>query len=169
MSAVQPGPASPFSESGGPMAPPPPGTVKCDAAPMKNNIGIENTTLVREARNARRPAAGAAAFAWPPDAAATADAMTIFCFGQMTRHTFASITVPNRAPVRIVTAHGEDQAADPSGDSPMRLPMIAAPVRNVSTADQRNQASARGTSFCVAALFVAASASAMNGPCTKLK
>src|SRR5438093_6802246 len=152
-----------------PMRLPPAGTVKCEAAPMKNNIGIENTTLVREARNARRAAAGAAAFAWPPDAAATADAITICCFGQITRHTFASMTVPNSAPVRIVTAHGEDQAADPSGDSPMRLPMIAAPVRNVTTADQRNHASARGTSFCVAALFVAASASAMNGPCTKLK
>src|SRR5437870_2477153 len=54
------------------------------AAPMKKSIGIEKTTLVREARNARRPAAAAAGFAWPPLAAATADAMTIFWFAQIT-------------------------------------------------------------------------------------
>src|SRR6266550_2375518 len=36
---------------------------------MKNSMGIEKTTFVRDARNARRAAAGAAAFAWPPDAA----------------------------------------------------------------------------------------------------
>src|SRR3989454_9097221 len=43
---------------------PPAGSVKCDAAPMKNSIGNENTTLVREARNARRAAPAAAGFAW---------------------------------------------------------------------------------------------------------
>ena len=57
----------------------------------------------------------------------------------------------------------------PAGASPMRFAMIAAPERNVNAALQRNHHSARGTSFCVAALFVAASASAKNGPCTKLK
>src|SRR5213078_4771874 len=33
---------------------PPAGSVKWDAAPMKNSIGNESTTLVREARNGRR-------------------------------------------------------------------------------------------------------------------
>ena len=51
---------------------------QCVAAPMKNSIGIENTTLVRDARNARRPAAAAAGFACPPFAAATAEAITTF-------------------------------------------------------------------------------------------
>src|SRR5712692_2423004 len=56
------------------------------AAPMKNNIGIENTTLVRDARNARRAAPAAAGFAWPPPAVAVALAITICCFGQITPH-----------------------------------------------------------------------------------
>jgi len=56
---------------------PPAGSVKCDAAPMKNSIGNENTTFVREARNARRAAPAAAGFAWPPAAVATALAITI--------------------------------------------------------------------------------------------
>src|SRR6185312_8358381 len=136
---------------------------------MKNSIGIENTTLVREARNARRAAAGAAAFAWPPDAAALADAITIFWLRQITPQTLISITVPNSAPVKMVSAQFEAQAAEPMVARPMRSPMIAAPVSQVSAADQRNQNRARGTSFCVAADLVAGSASAMNGPCTKLK
>src|SRR6266850_173693 len=105
---------------------------------MKKSMGIENTTLVREARNARRAAAGAAAFAWPPEAAAAADAMTISCFGQITRTTLKNMTVPNRAPVRIVMAQGVDHAPDPSGDSPKRFPRIASPVRNVTIAPPRN-------------------------------
>src|SRR5580765_7544258 len=120
---------------------------------MKNSIGIENTTLVREARNARRAATGAAAFAWPPDAAAFADAITICCLGQMTHTTLKNISVPNSAPVRIVIAQGVDHAAAPRGDAPMRFPMIRMPVRNVTMAPPRNQASARGSSFCVAVLF----------------
>ena len=35
-SAVQPGPASPFSGSGGPIAPPPPGTIKYDGGKRRN-------------------------------------------------------------------------------------------------------------------------------------
>src|SRR5689334_1167360 len=73
---------------------PPAGSVKCDAAPMKNSMGIENTTLVRDARNARRAATGAAALACPPDATALADAITICCFGQITRTTLKNISVP---------------------------------------------------------------------------
>src|SRR6266849_6215989 len=136
---------------------------------MKNSIGIEKTTLVREARKARRAATGAAALAWPPDAAAFAEAITICCLGQMTRTTLKNISVPKSAPVRIVIAHGVDHAAAPSGDSPNRLPMIARPVRNVRIAPPRNQRRARGRSFWVAVLLAAGSASAMNGPCTKLK
>src|SRR6266550_5123754 len=101
---------------------------------MKKSIGIENTTLVREARNARRAATGAAAFACPPDAAALADAITICCLGQMTRTTLKNMSVPNSAPVRIVIAHGVDQAAAPSGDSPKRFAMIRMPVRKVTIA-----------------------------------
>ena len=77
--------------------------------------------------------------------------------------------VPNSAPVRIVIAHPVDQAAAPSGDSPKRFAMIKIPVRKVTIAPPRNQRSARGNSFWVAVLLVAGSASAMNGPCTKLK
>src|SRR5688572_33070549 len=132
-------------------------------------MGMENTTFVRDARNARRAAAGAAALAWPPEAAAFADAITTFWLRQMMPHTLISMTVPNSAPVRIVTDQFEVQAALPVVARPRRSPMMAAPVRNVTSADHRNQASARGTSFCVAALLVAGSASAMNGPCTKLK
>jgi hypothetical protein len=39
------------------------------AAPMKNNMGNENITFVREAVRARGPAAAAAGSAWPPWAA----------------------------------------------------------------------------------------------------
>src|SRR5947208_12467060 len=120
---------------------------------MKNSIGIENTTLVREVRNARRAATGAAALAGPPEAATFAEAMTTCCFGQMTRTTLKNINVPKNAPVRMVIAHGVDQAPDPSGDSPTRLAMIRMPVRNVRIAPPRNQRSARGSSFCVAVLF----------------
>ena len=69
----------------------------------------------------------------------------------------------------IMRRYGVDHPAAPSGDSPMRFPMIARPVRNVRMAPPRNQRRARGTSFCVAVLLAAGSASAMNGPCTKLK
>jgi len=136
---------------------------------MKNSIGIENTTFVRDARKARRAAAGARALACPPDAAAFADAITICCLGQITRTTLRNISVPKSAPVRIVIAQGVDHAPAPSGDSPSRFPRMARPVRNVRIAPPRNQRSARGSSFCVAVLLVAGSASAMNGPCTKLK
>src|ERR1700694_6224656 len=99
---------------------------------MKNSIGTENTTVVRHTRNAGRPAAAAAGFACPPDAADTADAITTCCFGQITSTTLRNITVPNSAPVRIVIAHGLDHAAAPSGDSPSRFAMISAPVANVA-------------------------------------
>src|SRR5688500_15071297 len=100
-------------------------------------MGIENTTFVRDARSARRAAAGAAALAWPPEAAAFADAITTFWLRQMTPHTLNSMTVPSSAPVRMVMAHGVDHAAEPSGARPIRSPMMAAPVRNVTSADHR--------------------------------
>src|SRR2546423_14117268 len=93
---------------------PPPNGVRWDAAPMKKSMGIENTTLVREARNARRAATGATGFACPPDAVVRADAITMCCFGQITATTLRNIIVPNSAPVRMVIAHGVDQAALPS-------------------------------------------------------
>src|SRR6202165_5419097 len=101
---------------------------------MKNSIGIENTTLVRDTRNARRPAAAAAGFACPPDAADTADAITTCCFGQITSTTLRNITVPNSAPVRIVIAHGLDHAAAPSCDSPSRFALMSETVEHVATA-----------------------------------
>src|SRR6266702_2921112 len=52
-------------------------SVKCDAAPMKKSIGNDITTLVRDARNARRAAPAAAGFAALPPAVATALAMTV--------------------------------------------------------------------------------------------
>src|SRR5207245_10397601 len=138
-----------------------PVNVECDAAPMKNSIGIENTTFVRDARNARRAATGATALGCPPEAAAFADAMTICCFGQMTSTTLKNIRVPKSPPVKIVSAQGVDHAAAPSGDSPRRFPRIARPVRNVRMAPPRNQRRARGRSFWVAVLFAPGSASAM--------
>ena len=71
-------------------------------APMKKSMGIENRVLVREARNARRPAAAAAGSAWPPPRTAFVDAMTICCFGQMTIQTFRNMRVPIVAPMRII-------------------------------------------------------------------
>src|SRR3989442_1364935 len=96
-------------------------------------------------------------------AAVTNPVTTTPCWlGQITRHTLNSIRVPNAAPLRIVIPQGSLQLA-------RRRARIARPDRNVSAAAQRNHHSARGTSFCVATLLVEASASAKNGPCTKLK
>src|SRR3989442_5761375 len=92
------------------------------AAPMKNSIGIESTTLVREARNARRPAAPAAGFAWPPAAA-----ITTFWFGQITRHTLKSMTVPSSAPLRIATPQGERATDTSSGAAIHHLTTIVPP------------------------------------------
>src|SRR5260370_24027308 len=139
------------------------------AAPMKNNIGIENTTLVREARNARRAAAGAAGFAWAPAAVATAFAITICCFRQITPHTFTSMIVPSSAPVRMAVPQGLVATELPAGASPNRFAMIRNPERNVSAALQRNHHSARGARRWGAALLVAACASAKKGPWTQLK
>src|SRR5438309_9429835 len=136
---------------------------------MKKSIGMENTTLVRDARNARRPATAAAGLAWPPPAAATAEAITIFCFGQITAQTFKNISVPNRAPVKMASPQGLVMTDAPGGAWSTRFVMIAAPERKVNIAPHRNHHSARGTSVRVAALFVAPSASAKNGPCTKVQ
>src|SRR5438093_508827 len=69
------------------------------AAPMKKSMGMERTTLVREARPARAPAGAAAGLAGLPDAVSTAFWMTICCFGQITNHTLAHMIVPRRPPV----------------------------------------------------------------------
>src|SRR5438034_3989337 len=104
---------------------------------MKNSIGIEKTTLVRDARKARRPAAAAARFACPPFAAATAEAITIFWLRQITPQTFASITVPNSAPGKIAAAQGFITGTS-GGRAPARLAMMRAPVSKVIDADQLN-------------------------------
>src|SRR2546428_13932520 len=136
---------------------------------MKKSIGTETAGLAREAGNAGRPAAAAAGLAWPPPAAATAEAITTCCFGQITAQTFRNISVPNRAPVKMASPQGLVMTDAPGGAWSTRFVMIAAPERKVNIAPHRNHHSASGTSFCVAALFVAPSASAKKGPCTKLK
>src|SRR2546430_6842665 len=136
---------------------------------MKKTSGPENPTLVRDARNARRPAAAAPGLAWPPPAAATAEAITTSCFGQITAQTFKNISVPNRAPVKMASPQGLVITEVPGGACSTRLVMIAAPERKVNIAPHRNHHSARGTSLCVAALFVSPSPSAKKGPSTKLK
>src|SRR5260370_42183466 len=128
---------------------------------MKKSMGNDIPTLVRDTRNARRAAPAVAGLAAPPPAVVTALAITIFWFGQITSQTFRNISVPNAAPVRIVMPQGS------LGFAP-RNQRIRKPERKVSSAPHRNHQSARGTSFCVATLLVDASASAKNGPCTKL-
>src|SRR5436309_13889110 len=94
---------------------------------MKKSIGTENTTLVRDARNARRPAAAAAGLAWPPPAAATAEAITTCCFGQITAQTFKNISVPNRAPVKMASPQGLVMTEVPGGAWTTRRASVAAP------------------------------------------
>src|SRR5437867_7648920 len=106
---------------------------------MKKSIGTENTTLVRDARKARRPAAAAAGFAWPPPAAATAEAITTCCFGQITSQTFKNISVPNRAPVKMASPHGLVMTEVRGGGWGTRLVMMAAPERKGKLAPNRNQ------------------------------
>src|SRR6516162_2099142 len=54
---------------------------------MKNTIGIEKRTLVREATVERAPRAAAAGFAGLPAAVSTAFWITTFCAGQITNQT----------------------------------------------------------------------------------
>src|SRR3989442_6838580 len=135
---------------------------------MKKSIGTENRTWVRDARTARRPAAAAAGLAWPPPAAATAEAITICCFGQITAQTFTNISVPNRAPVKMASPQGLVMTEVPGGAWSTRFVMNAAPERKGKMAPHRNHHSARRTSFFVAAPLEAPSASADQGPCTTL-
>src|SRR2546428_11832061 len=104
---------------------------------MKKSIGTENTTLVRDARKARRPAAAAAGFAWPPPAAATAEAITACCFGQITSQTFKNISGPNRAPVKMASPHGLVMTEVPGGAWSTRLVMRDAPARQGHTGPHR--------------------------------
>jgi len=68
---------------------------------MKNSIGSENKVLVRDASPALARAAPASGKASPPTATCSAEAMTIFCFGQMISHTFRNIRVPIVAPTMM--------------------------------------------------------------------
>ena len=71
---------------------------RCTEEAMKNNIGNENSVLVREARPALASAPAAAGSASPPAAAFSAEAITIFWLGQMISQTFRNIIVPRVAP-----------------------------------------------------------------------
>src|SRR5689334_20126291 len=67
------------------------------ADPMKNSIGTDSTTLVREARPPRAPAAAAAGLAGLPAAVSSAFWITILFLGQITNHTLAHMIDPRRA------------------------------------------------------------------------
>src|SRR5687767_15484003 len=71
---------------------------KWDVKTMKNSIGIEKNVLTRLARPASLAAPAAAGSGSPPAATASAEAMLIFWFGQMTIHTLAAIVMPSSAP-----------------------------------------------------------------------
>src|SRR5690349_4532137 len=74
--------------------------------PMKNSIGIESTTLVREARPPRAPAGPAAGLAGLPAAVSIAFWITILFLGQITNHTLAHMMEPRSAPSRIFQVPG---------------------------------------------------------------
>src|SRR5262245_34741080 len=71
------------------------------AEPMKNSIGTESATFVREARPARAPAGAAAGFAGRPAAVSIAFWITTFWFGQITNHTLAHMNEPSNPPSRM--------------------------------------------------------------------
>src|SRR5712691_7934909 len=65
------------------------GRGRCVAEPMKKSMGMENTTLVREASPPRAPAAAAAGLAGLPAAVSMAFWITILFLGQITNQTLA--------------------------------------------------------------------------------
>src|SRR5882724_12013204 len=71
------------------------------AAPMKNSMGIEKSTLVRDARPPRAPAGAAAGLAGLPAPVSMAFWMTILLLGQITNQTLAHMTLPRRPPSRM--------------------------------------------------------------------
>src|SRR5690348_1983975 len=80
---------------------------------MKNRSGIENSVLWREARPDFAPAAAASGSGPLPPAACTAEAITIFWFGQITNHTLYHMAMPKAAPVRIVTPQEVENIPQP--------------------------------------------------------
>jgi len=81
---------------------------------MKKSIGIESTTLVREASPPRAPAAAAAGLAGLPAAVSSAFWITILFRGQITNHTLAHMIDPRRPPSRIFQVPGSLMPRSPS-------------------------------------------------------
>src|SRR5205807_7637572 len=84
------------------------------AEPMKRSMGMEKTTLVREASPPRAPAAAAAGLAGLPAATSTAFWMTILFLGQITNHTLAHMMVPRIPPTRMTQVWGSGRPRLPS-------------------------------------------------------
>src|SRR2546426_629183 len=76
------------------------------ADPMNQSMGMERTTLVREARPPRAPAGAAAELAGLPAAVSMAFWITILLLGQMTNQTLAHMTVPRMPPSRMTSVPG---------------------------------------------------------------
>src|SRR6266508_2162077 len=76
------------------------------AEPIKNSMGMERTTLVREAKPPRAPAGAAAGLAGLPAAVSMAFWITILFLGQMMNHTLAHITEPRMPPSRMTHVPG---------------------------------------------------------------
>src|SRR4029453_13509402 len=84
------------------------------AAPRKNSIGTDSTTLVRDARPPRAPAGAAAGLAGLPAAVSSAFWITILFLGQLTNHTLAHMIDPRRPPRRIFQGPGSLMPRMPS-------------------------------------------------------
>src|SRR5258706_2575992 len=84
------------------------------AAPMKKSIGIDITTLVREARPPRAPAAAAAGLAGLPAAVSSAFLITILFLGQIRNHTLAHMIDPRSPTSRIFQVAGSLMPRSPS-------------------------------------------------------
>src|SRR5438552_17969592 len=76
------------------------------AEPMKRSMGMEKTTLVRDASPPRGPAGGGAGLAGLPVATFTAVRLTHLFWGQMTNHTRAHKRVPSRPRTRMTGVRG---------------------------------------------------------------
>src|SRR5712692_3422616 len=141
------------------------GRAKWLAEPMKNSMGMERSTLVREASPPRAPAGAAAGLAGLPAAVSMAFWITILFLGQITNQTLAHMTEPRMPPSRMAQPY--EPAKKPPW--PNLWSTMSQPARNVTIALQRNHQSARGSSFCWAPERTAGSVSAKNGTWTKLK
>src|SRR2546426_12072750 len=76
------------------------------AEPMNQSMGMDRTTLVREARPPRAPAGAAAGLAGLPAAVSMAFWITSWLLGHMTNQTLAHMTVPMMPPSRMTNVPG---------------------------------------------------------------